>query len=51
MATSSMLIASLKRLYEDGRITIDKVAELVVNGKITKANYKTITGKTYKASE
>lgn len=37
----------LKRLYDQGRATKEDVAERVKSGKITKADYKYITGETY----
>ena len=44
---ASILVESMKRLYQDGKITKDDVAERVKTGKITKADYEYITGEAY----
>lgn len=45
---ASVLAGPMKRLYQDGKITKDDVAERVKTGKITKEDYEYITGETYK---
>jgi hypothetical protein len=40
----SMLAKSLKRLYDNKRITIEKVDEIYVKGELTKEEYYYITG-------
>ena len=42
------LVESLKRLYDAGRLTKDQIKERVAKGTITRAEYKYITGETYK---
>lgn len=42
-----ILVESLKRLLKDGRCTKEDIAERVKSGKITKAEYKYITGEEY----
>lgn len=37
----------LKRLYAKGEVTEEQVKERVVSGKISKDDYKYITGETY----
>ena len=37
----------MKRLYKEGKITKEDVAERVKTGKITKADYEYITGEKY----
>ena len=44
---ASILVESMKRLYQDGKITKDDVAERVKTGKITKTDYEYITGAAY----
>lgn len=44
---ASMLIESLKRLYNKGRLTKEQIAERVVKGTITVDDYKYITGEDY----
>ncbi len=44
---ASTLALVFKRLYAKGEITKEDVAERVKSGKITKADYKYITGETY----
>lgn len=44
---ASTLVLVFKRLYTKGEITKGDVAERVKSGKITKADYKYITGETY----
>ena len=43
----STFVNSLKRLYEQKRITKEDVAERVKSGKITVADYEYITGEPY----
>ncbi len=40
-------VKSLKRLYDQGRITKEDVAARVESGKITAEDYKYITGEEY----
>lgn len=44
---ASTLALVFKRLYTKGEITKEDVAERVKSGKITKTDYKYITGETY----
>jgi len=44
---ASTLALVFKKLYVKGEITKDDVAERVKTGKITKADYKYITGEVY----
>ena len=44
---ASVLAGPMKRIYQDGKITKDDVAERVKSGKITKADYEYITGEAY----
>ena len=44
---ASVLAVPMKRLYRDGKITKEDVAERVKTGKITKADDKHITGEKY----
>ena len=44
---ASVLAEPMKRLYRDGKITKSDVSERVKTGKITKADYKHITGEAY----
>jgi len=39
MITSSKFVESVRRLYRAGKITLDKVKELLANGKITPEEY------------
>ena len=41
---ASMLIDSLKRLYEAGRLTKEQVLERVEKGTITEEDYRMIVG-------
>lgn len=41
---ASILVNSLKRLYNSGRLTKEQVAERVSKGSITAADYEDITG-------
>lgn len=40
---SSKFVESIRRLYKAGKITLDKVKELLANGKITSEEYDYIT--------
>ena len=40
----SQFAQSIRRLYQSGRITLDKVKELVAEGKLTTAEYVWIVG-------
>lgn len=40
----SQFAQSIRRLYQSGRITLDKVKELVAEGKLTTAEYDWIVG-------
>lgn len=40
----SRFVESLKRLYKGGKITEEKVAELLAEGKITQEEYDYIMG-------
>jgi len=44
----STLVESLKRLYAKGRVTKDKLKEMVETEKITEKDYEYITGEKYK---
>lgn len=44
---ASTLALVFKRLYTKGEITKEDIAERVKSGKITKADYKYITGEVY----
>lgn len=46
-----ILVNSLKRLYENGRLTIEQIAERVVKGSITAEEYLYITGEEYPTEE
>lgn len=46
---ASTLAMVMKRLYEKQEITKDQVKERVESGKLTKMDYKYITGETYAA--
>lgn len=41
---ANVLVNSLKRLYESGRLTKKQVAERVEKGSITASDYEVITG-------
>lgn len=43
----SMLVESLKRLYNKNRLTKEQIIERVVKGTITKEEYKYITNEEY----
>ena len=40
----SQLIESLKRLYKNGRISKEKLLQMISEGKITKVDFKYIIG-------
>ena len=40
----SQFAQSIRRLYQSGRISLDKVKELVAEGKLTTAEYDWIVG-------
>lgn len=44
------LVKSLKRLYEQGRITEEKLLEMVDEGKITQEEYDYIVGEAVEES-
>ena len=46
-----ILVNSLKRLYENGRLTIEQIAKRVEKGSITKEEYLYITGEEYPTEE
>ncbi len=41
---ANVLVNSLKRLYESGKLTKEQVADRVKKGSITTSDYKAITG-------
>ena len=43
-----ILVESLKRLYESGRVTKENVSARVKSGKITEDEYEYIVGEKYK---
>ena len=43
----SILVESMKRLYQSGKITKENVKVRVESGKITKNEYEYITGEAY----
>lgn len=45
----SILVKSLKRLYESGRLTKVQIRERVAKGTITEEEYEYITGELYEA--
>jgi uncharacterized XkdX family phage protein len=47
---ASILVQSLKRLYNQKKITEAQVAERVKTGKITASDYAYITGEAYDAN-
>jgi len=48
MDNHSVLYERIKRLYDGGRITKEKVAMFTSKGAITAAEYEEITGEPYK---
>ena len=46
-----ILVNSLKRLYDNGRLTIEQIAERVEKGSITTDEYLYITGEEYPTEE
>ena len=44
----SILVESMKRLYQSGKITKENVSARVKSGKITKDDYEYIVGEKYK---
>lgn len=42
-----MLVESLKRLFECGKLTKEQIAERVEKGSVTKDDYTYITGEEY----
>ena len=44
---ASILVESMKRLYQDGKITKENVSARVKYGKITEDEYEYITGEAY----
>lgn len=42
------LVQSFKRLYENGKMTVEQIKERVKSGKITNEEYEYITGEVYK---
>lgn len=46
-----ILVNSLKRLYTNGRLTIEQIAERVAKGSITAEEYLYITGEEYSSTE
>ena len=47
----STLVKSLKRLYEKGKITEEKIRAMVETEEITAEDYEYITGEPYKAKK
>ena len=45
---ASILVESMKRLYQDGKITKENVSARVKSGKITVDDYEYIVGEKYK---
>jgi len=41
---ANILVSSIKRLYNSGKLTKEQVAERVAKGSITAADYEEITG-------
>lgn len=41
---ADILVSSIKRLYNSGKLTKEQVAERVEKGSITAADYESITG-------
>ena len=46
-----ILVNSLKRLYDKGKLTIEQIAERVKKGSITVDEYLYITGEEYPTEE
>lgn len=44
---ASMLVDSLKRLYEKGSLTLEQIKERVEKGTISEKEYEYITGEEY----
>ena len=44
---ASILVESMKRLYQDGKITKENVSARVKSGKITEDEYEYTTGEAY----
>ena len=44
---ASILVESMKRLYQDGKITKENISARVKSGKITEDEYEYITGEAY----
>lgn len=44
---ASMLVASLKRLYKGGKLTLEQMGERVEKGTISPEEYQDITGEEY----
>ena len=44
---ASILVESMKRLYQDGKIAKENVSARVKSGKITEDEYEYITGEAY----
>ena len=44
---ASILVESMKRLYQDGKITKENVSARIKSGKITEDEYEYITGEAY----
>jgi hypothetical protein len=42
-----ILVSSLKRLYQNGRVTKDSLRSMVEKGQIDGGNYREITGDNY----
>lgn len=47
---ASILIDSLKRLYEAGRLSKEQVRERVAKGTITEEDYEKVAGEAYQRS-
>ena len=45
---ASILVESMKRLYQGGKITKEKITARVKSGKITEDEYEYIVGERYK---
>ena len=48
---ASILVESMKRLYQSGKITKTNVKKRVKSGKISEEQYKEITGEDYEKNE
>lgn len=48
---SSTLVKSLTRLYENGKLSKEQIAERVEKGTITPDDYEQITGEVYPRQE